>query len=113
MFRRFPPLVAESDGVVVGYVAVGPTHDENGDGELFAIYVQPKQWGTGVGRALIEAGEERLRELGHEDAHLWVLEDNPRARRFYEAAGWAVDGTARRIEIFGFDLDEVRYRKRL
>jgi GNAT superfamily N-acetyltransferase len=111
--RRHPPIVAELDGEVVGYVAVGRTYDEEGDGELYAIYVHPDHWGTGVGRALIEAGEERLRELGHRDAHLWVLDDNPRARRFYEAAGWTNDGTERRVQLFGFDLDEVRYRKRL
>jgi ribosomal protein S18 acetylase RimI-like enzyme len=113
MHRRSPPLVAEVDGAVVGFVAVGPTHDEIGDGELYAIYVHPDHWGTGVGRALIEAGEKRLRELGHRDAHLWVLEDNPRARRFYEAAGWSTDGTQRQIQAFGFVLDEVRYVKRV
>jgi ribosomal protein S18 acetylase RimI-like enzyme len=113
MHRRSPPLVAEVEGKIVGFVAVGRTHDERGDGELYAIYVHPDHWGSGVGRALIEAGEERLRELGHRDAHLWVLADNPRARRFYEAAGWSTDETERRIEAFGFVLDEVRYEKRL
>lgn len=113
-FRRWPPtFVAVADGAVVGYIAVGRTHDENGDGELYAIYVLPDHWGTGVGRALLTAGEERLRELGHQDAHLWVLDDNPRARCFYETAGWAVDGTERRVEFLGFVLDEVRYTKTL
>lgn len=113
MHRRSPPLVAEVEGKIVGFVAVGPTNDESGDGELYAIYVHPDHWGTGVGRALMRAGEERLRELGHRDAHLWVLADNPRARRFYQAAGWSTDRTERRIEAFGFVLDEVRYQKRL
>jgi ribosomal protein S18 acetylase RimI-like enzyme len=113
MHRRSPPLVAEVDGAVVGFVAVGPTHDEKGDGELYAIFVHPDHWGTGVGRALIAAGEVRLQQLGHRDVHLWVLDDNPRARRFYEAAGWSADGTTREIEIFGFELTEVRYRERL
>jgi GNAT superfamily N-acetyltransferase len=75
--------------------------------------VHPNRWSTGVGRALIEAGEKHLRELGHTTAILWVLEDNPRARPFYELAGWAADGTAREIELFGFHLPEVRYAKRL
>jgi hypothetical protein len=46
-------------------------------------------------------------------AILWVLDDNPRARRFYELAGWAADGTAREIELFGFRFPEVRYIKTL
>jgi GNAT superfamily N-acetyltransferase len=75
--------------------------------------LHPEQWGIGIGRELIEAGEEELRRLGHRAAILWVLDDNPRARRFYEIAGWSVDGTARRIHIFGFDVPEVRYAKRL
>jgi ribosomal protein S18 acetylase RimI-like enzyme len=111
-WREYPPLVAEVDGRIVGFVSVGPSRDEGGDGELFAIYVHPDQWGTGVGRALIEAGEARLRELGHSEADLMVLEDNPRARRFYEAAGWE-SADVRSITVFGIEVPEIRYRKRL
>jgi GNAT superfamily N-acetyltransferase len=113
MFRRSPPLVAEVDGRIVGFAAVGTSRDPDADGELYAIYVHPDHWGTGVGRALIEAGEARLRDLGHGRAILWVLEDNPRARRFYEAAGWSTDGTQRPIEVFGALVPEVRYEKGL
>ena len=113
MHRRRPPIVAEVNGRIVGFISVGPTVDDEGDGELYAIYVRPRHWGTGVGRELIAAGEERLRELGHREAHLWVLDDNPRARRFYEAAGWSTDGTRRTIELFGMEIPEVRYTKAL
>jgi ribosomal protein S18 acetylase RimI-like enzyme len=112
--RRYPPtLVADAAGEIQGFVAVGASRDPGTDGELFAIYVHPEHWGTGVGRTLIEAGEAELRRLGHEEAVLWVLDDNPRARRFYELAGWSLDGAARDIHIFGFDVAEVRYAKRL
>jgi len=113
-WQRWPPtFVAEPDGEVVGFVSVGKSRDPGTDGELFAIYVHPEHWGTGVGRALIRAGEVELRRLGHKEAVLWVLDDNPRARRFYELAGWSVDGTARDVQMLGFDLSEVRYAKRL
>jgi ribosomal protein S18 acetylase RimI-like enzyme len=112
--RRWPPtFVAERGGEILGFISVGSSRDPDTDGELFAIYVHPEHWGTGVGRTLIESGEEELRALGHEEAILWVLDDNPRARRFYELAGWSVDGPAREIRIFGFDVSEVRYAKRL
>jgi GNAT superfamily N-acetyltransferase len=113
MHRRFPPIVAEVDDEIVGFVSVGPARDDDAEGELFAIYVHPEHWGSGVGRELIAAGEEQLRELGHLHAVLWVLEDNPRARRFYEAAGWSVDGAERPIDLLGVSLPEVRYEKRL
>jgi GNAT superfamily N-acetyltransferase len=112
-WRQWPPLVAEIDGEIVGYVSVGPCRDEPSEGELYAIYVHPEHWGTGIGRELIQAGEQRMRELGHQEAVLWVLEDNPRARRFYEAAGWSTDGTTRPIELLGVEVPEVRYSKSL
>jgi ribosomal protein S18 acetylase RimI-like enzyme len=113
MHRRAPPIVAELDGEIIGFVSVGPATDAGADGELYAIYVLPAHWGAGIGRALLQAGEERLRALGHREVVLWVLEDNPRAQRFYEAAGWTKDGMRRPIEIFGVTVPEIRYAKTL
>jgi hypothetical protein len=42
-----------------------------------------------------------------------VLDDNPRARRFYELAGWRFDGTTGRMDRLGVSAPVVRYRKRL
>jgi ribosomal protein S18 acetylase RimI-like enzyme len=56
-----------------------------GEGEVYAISVDPRRWGEGIGRELLSASEEATRELSYREAGLWVLEDNPRARRFYEA----------------------------
>ena len=41
---------------------------------------------------------------------LWVAEENPRARRFYELYGWTAETT--RVEKFspGAEVTEVRYR---
>jgi hypothetical protein len=41
------------------------------------------------------------------------LEDNPRARSFYEAAEWHLDGARRPIDVLGVSVPEVRYRKQL
>jgi ribosomal protein S18 acetylase RimI-like enzyme len=112
-WRRRPPFVAEVDGDVVGFVSVGPSRDADAEGELYAIYVLPEHWDTGLGRKLIEAGEQELRRLGYRNVVLWVLADNPRARRFYELAGWSADGGARTLQLFGMEIDEVRYAKRL
>jgi ribosomal protein S18 acetylase RimI-like enzyme len=51
-----------------------------------------------------------LRVEGFATASLWVLEDNPRAQRFYEREGWARDGGLREEEFLGVSISEVRYR---
>ena len=51
-----------------------------------------------------------LRADGHGEAILWVLEDNPRTRRFYESAGWRADGGVKDEEWLGTVVREVRYR---
>ncbi len=112
-WREWPPLVAEIEGIVVGFVSVGASSGGDADGELFALYVDPDDWGSGIGRALITAGEQRLRDLGHRDATLWVMEDNPRARRFYERAGWYHDLARRSIAVLDLEVPEMRYRKQI
>ena len=105
-------FVAVDEGIVAGFAAVGPSRDERGVGELYAIYVEPERWSTGLGRLLIEQCEEQLRG-SFSEATLWVLEDNPRARAFYERAGWSPDGGRKSEERWGVRAPEVRYRKTL
>jgi ribosomal protein S18 acetylase RimI-like enzyme len=105
-------LVAERDGEVVGFAAAGPSPDPEGAGELFAINVDPAHWGTGAGRALLEAAQDELARLGFAETVLWVLPANARARRFYERAGWVSDGTEQTVDAFGVTVPEVRYRRR-
>src|SRR6185437_8204779 len=101
--------VAEDDGKVVGFVSVGPSTDVDGEGELFAIYVLPEAWGSGAGPQLMDAAKGLLR-ASYSDATLYVLEDNPRARRFYEREGWVLDGVTKADEFLGLPVPEVRYR---
>ena len=89
-----------------------PSYSEDGTGELYAIYVDPSNWGHGAGRALIERAEASLRESGFPKALLWVLEGNERAERFYRAAGWEHDGE-KEDDFQGAIVTELRYRKRL
>ncbi|MFF9012589.1 GNAT family N-acetyltransferase [Streptomyces sp. NPDC014870] len=82
-------------------------------GEIAALYAVPEVWGAGVGRGLLAAAEEALAADGFREAALWVLADNARGRRFYEAAGWRPDGTVAQDTTAGRTLDELRYRRRL
>jgi GNAT superfamily N-acetyltransferase len=105
-------VVAEREGELLGFAFAGPSRDEVSVAELYSIYVDPSAWGTGLGRGLILEVERRLRQLQYRQAELWVLQDNPRARRFYEAADWYSDDV-RLIEVFGSEVAEVRYYRHL
>jgi GNAT superfamily N-acetyltransferase len=81
-------LVAEEDGSAAGVAACRNEW-------LESLYVLPQWWKRGVGRALHDDVLARQRAGGCERCHLWVLEDNDRARRFYERLGWVENGTSR------------------
>jgi len=114
-------FVAETpDGGISGFCNGGPyrtDRDEDasavGDdpgGEIFAIYVSPTHWGHGVGQALLDRSLRQLFDDGFGLVRLWVLADNPRARRFYEAAGFHTDGATGVFTAESTQLSIVRYR---
>ncbi len=92
--------VAEVVGSVVGFAIGGPgrqvgEHLPVRDAELLSLYVRSAEHGTGVGQELLDAVVAPGRP-----AQLWVAQDNPRARRFYERNGFRPDGAR-------FDEDET------
>jgi GNAT superfamily N-acetyltransferase len=99
-------LVAVTDRVR-GFVSLAPAA-----GEVWALYVDPTAWRSGVGRALLVEAQDRLAQR-HARATLWVLAGNTRACRFYEANGWQPDGEQRREIVWGAALDELRYARSL
>jgi ribosomal protein S18 acetylase RimI-like enzyme len=108
--------VAEEGDAIVGFVGTRPPDVEDaadlppGIVELATIYVLPDAVGRGVGRALMERALSELAAGGAAAAFLWVFKANERARRFYEAAGWTVDDTARDLDLGGEAIPIVRYR---
>jgi ribosomal protein S18 acetylase RimI-like enzyme len=125
---RHPRPAAGADAApgIVGYASFGPERDvldtswphprttagaEGRVAELYALYVRPAWWSTGTGRALMDQVLTRLSGAGYRHITLWVLEDNARARRFYEQAGFAPDDARHLLGDFG--VTEVRYRRGL
>lgn len=62
---------------------------------LDGLYVVPEEWGSGVACALHDHALALVADLGSQRCHLWVLEHNARARRFYERRGWRENGDTR------------------
>lgn len=87
-------LVFDQDGLLAGFASVGPARDADASpttGELKAVYVDPVAQGAGVGGALLDAAESRLREDGYVDAVLWVFTENAMARAIYGRRGWVLE----------------------
>jgi ribosomal protein S18 acetylase RimI-like enzyme len=117
-------IIAEAAGAPIGYASFGreraggqlgsaPGPDQDpARAELYAIYVVPQCWSTGAGRALMDTVLQRARAAGYASISLWVLKDNPRARRFYERAGFRVTGDSEVLADLG-GVTEVRYERPL
>ena len=105
--------VALVAGEVIGFVSSKSSGDPDSDGagEVSAIYVAPRHWRGGAGTALLHSALGALRGAGFREATLWVVEDNVRARAFYERQGWAPDGTGQALG--NTTIVEVRYRTSL
>lgn len=106
-------LVMTEGERLIGTSSVSPSRrpDWPGYGEVVSLYLLPEYMGRGLGKALLSAAAERLEEQGFRDILLWVLEENRRARDFYEKAGFSFTGTFVEDEIGGKTLREVLYRR--
>ncbi|MDY7087492.1 MAG: GNAT family N-acetyltransferase [Actinomycetota bacterium] len=109
--HRMTVAVDDSDQVV-GFSYVGPSETPEAV-ELYAIHVLPSVIGAGVGRLLMIDALESLAALGGSRAVLWVLEENVRARAFYEAGGWRPDGATRNEPVNGEPVAQLRYTREL
>jgi GNAT superfamily N-acetyltransferase len=103
-------LLAEREGEAIGFSSIGQARDDDSAGEVYAIYVVPEEWGAGAGHALMQESLRRLREDGYREGILWVLDDNPRARTFYEREGWILTDVRREETFLETPVAEVRYR---
>jgi ribosomal protein S18 acetylase RimI-like enzyme len=66
--------------------------DPRGPGKLWQLATHPELQGLGLGSALVQALEERVRVRGLSSAWLGVELDNLHARRLYERLGYSPFG---------------------
>jgi ribosomal protein S18 acetylase RimI-like enzyme len=81
-------LIAEDDGAAVGYALASVVPQTPIRGHLYDLYVHAGVRGRGVGRELIAATAERLRQRGATHLSLDVALTNDSARRLYEHLGF-------------------------
>ena len=81
-------LVAVEDGEVVGAVIAA---FDGWRGNFYRLAVAPERRRRGIARALVAAGEERMRALGAPRVTALVAFDDADAGGFWDAAGYPRD----------------------
>lgn len=95
-------IVAEINGIVVGYVA-GFLASE-GIGRIFSLAVLPAYRNRGVGGSLLKAITDIFRRMGVLEIILEVRISNIKARRFYERHGFHRTGI---VENYYYDENAI------
>ena len=78
-------------------------------GEIVSIYFLPEYMGKGYGSLLLGQCIAELKQCGFDKVLLWVLEENDRARKFYEKNGFICSEIFMNGNIGGKDVREVLY----
>src|ERR1700675_938979 len=79
---------------LAGFACVVPDEDAVFGSFLDNLHVAPQLTGQGIGRRLLSESAARLQKNGSRAGlYLWVLEQNHRAREFYERAGGLFAGS--------------------
>ena len=99
-------LDADPDEPAKGLVLFA-AHD---DRSLRHLAVRPDHWGHGLATTAVETVVHNMDRRGTTIAELWVLEENHRARRFYEYLGWRAT-TDRQPAPWAPHPTEIRYTR--
>jgi len=96
-------LVGEKDGVLIGYVAYeieqkAPLEMQQKRSFIHDLYVKPGHRGRGVGRSLLQACLDVVRNAGPHQVRIAVWVRNDRAIRLYRAMGFTDHLFIMRIE---------------
>ncbi len=106
--RRHPLLVAESDGLILGWASLSRWSERLAyiDTAEFSFYVAEGQRGRGIGRALLEAIIMEGRRLEMHTIIARITEGNDASFRLLESAGFEHIGIMREVgKKFGKLLD--------
>lgn len=105
-------LILMENGMMIGTASFCQSRmEEYSDyGEIVSIYLMPDYMGKGYGTLLLGKCMDELKRCGFDKILLWVLEENHRARRFYEKNGLICTKIFKEDTIGGKKLREVLYR---
>ncbi len=105
-------LVAEIDSSIAGYVCYGPTPITEGTWDIYWIAVDHNTQGQGVGKKLMEAAEEKIKQAR---GRLILVETSSKpgyekTNLFYQRIGYKE--TCRIVDFYAIGDDQIIYEKR-
>jgi GNAT superfamily N-acetyltransferase len=103
-------LKAVENGEPIGFTCVLRDADPAWGPLLDNLHVRPDRKGAGVGRRLFDASRAWSATVAPgRPMHLWVIEDNAEARRFYDRRQGEVAGRERMELVPGIWVTALRY----
>lgn len=104
-------IAAEDNGILVGTACFCASRWEkySGCGEVVSLYLLPEYMERGIGRRLMDFCIKELGSQGFTSVILWVLEENTRARGFYEHMGFTLTDEIQESIFSGRTVREVMY----
>jgi ribosomal protein S18 acetylase RimI-like enzyme len=105
-------LAAETEPTVAGYVCYGPTPITEGTWDIYWIAVDHDIQGQGIGRKLMEAAEQKIRQA---KGRLILVETSSKpgyekTNLFYQRLGYRE--ACRIIDFYAIGDDQIIYEKR-
>lgn len=91
-------FVVTCDDEVIGFITINPTRDEDMPDtvyELTGLYLDPDYIGKGFGKLTMDWIKREISARGYKTISLWVLDQNDRAKSFYEKSGFKADGSTK------------------
>ena len=98
------------DDVIIGFLTISVARDndlKDSFYELVGLYLNPEYVAKGYGKQAMDWIKKEIKSRGDDKISLWVLEENNRARSFYEKMGFVTDGEIKPSGLA--DTYEVRY----
>jgi GNAT superfamily N-acetyltransferase len=96
-------LIASVDNAAAGFICFGRGREQDRQdwGEIYAIYVLERYWGSGVGYRLYKDACAELKNDGFARVYLWVLDTNHRAIAAYQRWGGTLERDRLKDHVIG------------
>jgi GNAT superfamily N-acetyltransferase len=99
-------MVAEEGGLAAGHAGFFRQPGVPGSAHLWALFIRPPWWGTGLAVELLARALEAAIAQGYGRMRFYTPRDQARARRFYEREGFTATGWEGLEEPLGLVLVE-------